>query len=228
MPIIQEMKTNDDGEPEMPKWMDCAWRRIACEKDDCPICGRIKKDRQKHIEKGEDPDSIESAMEDAGNNFKEVLAAIKADAKAHGIEIENIPDNVKDMEEPPAPETYPLYLKLNNWRQDIYKLADESDEASNAWLYSEAGQDLLWYANTLAAKTYRQLSNCWHLERGDEYGDFDYKYTAYVLEECINFLKKALAELSKSDSAFKNKFYLALIYLNELEKEINNTLSINV
>ena len=66
---------------KMPKWMDCAWRRVACEKDSCPICGRINKDRKRHIEAGEDPDDIGMVFEDVGRTFKETLELIKKDAE---------------------------------------------------------------------------------------------------------------------------------------------------
>ncbi|MBU4298954.1 hypothetical protein KJ636_02845 [Patescibacteria group bacterium] len=37
---------------QMPKWMECNWRRVPCGKENCPICGRIKKDRQRLIYSG--------------------------------------------------------------------------------------------------------------------------------------------------------------------------------
>lgn len=198
------------------KWQDCAWRRKACGKDSCPICGRIKKDRQKHIDQGEDPDSIKSVMEDVGGSLQEALAAIKADAKAKGIDITNI----GGIQEPPEPEFFPLYLEVNLWRKNIYKIAEDSDMTSSAWLYSEVGEDLLWYANTLAAKAYRQLCNRWHLENGDNYGDCDYTYTGYAIKESLKILNQALTELGEIDTEFKNKFKLAKLHLNILEDKI--------
>jgi len=198
------------------KWQDCAWRRIACGKDSCPICGRIKKDRQKHIDRGEDPDSIKSVMEDVGGSLREALTAIKADAKAKGFDITNI----DDIKEPPEPELFPLYLEINLWRESIYKLAEDSDLTNSAWLYNEAGEDLLWYANTLAAKTYRQLCNRWHLDNGDDYGDYDYAYTDYAIKECLKILNQALSELGKMETEFKNKFKLAQLHLNILAEKI--------
>jgi len=215
MPLVKIEKI-DSEDFKIPKWMDCSWRRISCGQDDCPICGRIKRDRQKHIDKGEDPDAMSAVMEDVGNNFKEILATIKDDAMMHGIEI----DNIEEIKEPPEPEVYPLYLKLLDWRKDIYRLAEESDETNSAWLYSVAGQDLMWYANTVLIKTYRQLSNRWHLDCGDQYGEADYEYTKYVLEECLKIIKNALRDLSQADSEFSKRFNLALIFFEGLETEI--------
>ena len=200
----------------MPKWMDCAWRRERCQQKDCPICSRIEKDRERHLKRGEDPDTLEAALADVGTQFKEILSTIKADAARHGFKISNI-DNVK---EPPEPHKFPLYNKVFDWRQDIYNTAYESDEVSSSWLYTEAAEDLLWYANTLIAKTYRQLCNRWHIKEGDEYGQEDFDYTRYVLKECFSILKHSLAELTKMDITQKGKFTIALVMLNSLEREI--------
>ena len=154
----------------MPKWMECTWRRVPCGRDDCPICGRIKKDRQRHIEKGEDPDDIKYVLEDAGRNFKEALQMIKRDAERMGIKIANI-DNIK---EPPEPEEFSLYRKVEEWNKKVFKIAKEAELSGNWWIYTETSADLFWYANILLAKVYRQFCNRWHIENGDDYGEFDY------------------------------------------------------
>ena len=208
--------TKTKGEFVMPKWMDCTWRRIPCGRDDCPICGRIKRDRKKHLARGEDPDSMEAALEDVGNNFKEALAMIKKDAKRMGIDISNI----DDIKEPPKPHEFPLYNKINSWRHDIYQMAEQASENLEAWPELEPGLDLFWYANTTLAKTYRQLCNRWHLEQGDEYGEEDYEYTKYVLGECLAILKKSLSKLITMYPGKKGELNLALVMLSGLEREI--------
>jgi hypothetical protein len=80
----------------------------------------------------------------------------------------------------------------------------------------------LWYANTILAKTYRQLCNRWHVARGDDYGREDYLYTQYVLAECFRILHKALRALGGMDIEQKNKFALADYFLTEIEQEIKS------
>lgn len=203
---------------EMPKWMDCSWRRIPCGKNNCPICGRIKKDRQRHIKKGEDPDTMEAALEDISRNFKEVMEVIREDARKHGFDIDNV--KLEEIKEPPRPHEFPIYNKIKNWHHDIYKIADESDATNSAWLFNEEAEDLLWYSNTILAKTYRQLCNTWQMEHGEDYGDEDHKYTRYVLGECLSILKNALAALSRMEIEQKLKLNLALVYLTGIEKDI--------
>lgn len=200
---------------KMPKWMECAWRRVPCGKDNCPICGRIKRDRQRHIEKGEDPDDPKFALEDVGQNFKEALEIIKKDAESKGFDITNI----EKIQEPPEPEEFPFYRKVKEWNKEVFKIGDEAELSGNWWIYTEAAADLFWYANTLLAKVYRQLCNRWHIKNGDDYGKFDYQYTGYVLKECFEILKKSLKEL---DSNYPQRQKLNSIYLNllKLEKEI--------
>jgi len=201
---------------KMPEWMDCTWRRIACGKDNCPICGRIKRDRRRHIEKGEDPDDIKSVLEDVGQSFKETMEMIKRDCKAHGIKLTNI-ENIK---EPPKPEKFPLYKKVGEWNKMVFKLAKEAELSGSWWIYTEAAADLFWYANILLAKVYRQLCNRWHIENGDGYGKFDHQYTGYVLEECLKILKKSLRELVENNQTSRRELNLIYLDLLRLEKKI--------
>ncbi|MDP2940146.1 MAG: hypothetical protein Q8O13_08725 [Candidatus Omnitrophota bacterium] len=216
---FEEIKTKN-GKFKMPKWMDCAWKRVSCEKDSCPICGRIKKDHQKHIERGEDADSIESAFEDIAGNFKETLELIKKDCETKGIELTNV-DNIK---EPPEPEKFPLYNRVNKWRNLVLNLEESLED--DIYYHTEAAADLFWYVNILASKIYRQLTNKWEIKHGDKYGDVDYKYTGCVIKECLKILKKSLRDLSLFN--LEQKVGLMLIHdkLLNLEKEIFKNLTL--
>lgn len=81
-------------------------------------------------------------------------------------------------------------------------------------------QDLFWYTNTICAKTYRQLSNRWHIENGDDYGDFDYQYTDRVLRECFEIIQKALSSLTSISPKDKVKLMFISDELLKLKKEI--------
>ncbi len=205
---------------KMPDWMDCTWRRKACGKDKCKICGKINKNRQTHIMAGQDPDSMESVLEDVGKNFKEALEMIRKDAEARGIDLDNINDFQE--EEPPEPEEFELCRELSKWQSAIHKLAEKAEDSGYKWLETEAATDLLWYKNTLLVKTYRQLCNRWHLDRGDEYGEFDFKYTNHVLKECLDILKKSLARLISAASNRRGEWMILLARLNDLENDILN------
>jgi hypothetical protein len=200
----------------MQAWQECSWRRRACGKMSCPICGRIARDRQKHILAGEDPDDLRAIFEDVGASLGEALTMIKQDALAHGIEISNI----GDIKEPPPPETFPLYNKVREWWQGALEIVDCAEDDGELWLLSEAGQDFSWYISTLLAKTARQLDNRWHISAQDSCGEFDYGYTRYVLFEVIAILKKSLSILIYLDTSQKKQFQLALICLSGLEEEI--------
>lgn len=201
---------------KMPKWMECTWRRVPCGKDDCPICGRIKKDRQKHIERGEDPDDPKFAIEDVGQNLKEALQIIKEDAESKGFDITNI----KDIQEPPQPKEFPLYNKVEEWNKSVRALENTAEASGEFWLHTEEAADLFWYANILMARTYRQLCNKWHIKNGDDYGSFDYQYTAYVLKECLKILKESLKESVKNNRTRAKELNLIYSDLLKLEREI--------
>lgn len=212
MPSDKQNKQAPESEFTMPAWMDCTWRRVPCWQDDCPLCGRIKQDRQKHLDRGEDPDTIEAVLEDAGANLQDALAMIKQDAEEQGIDIENI----DDIQEPPRPEEFKLYKQVKQWTQLVRQLRQEATQAREAWLETEAAADLFWYAGILGAKTYRQLCNRWHLQQGDAYGEEDYKYTQYVLEEILKLIFQALKEL-KSAAVFYRQVQLKKIVDDLLE-----------
>ncbi|PIP17147.1 MAG: hypothetical protein COX44_01480 [Candidatus Portnoybacteria bacterium CG23_combo_of_CG06-09_8_20_14_all_37_13] len=200
---------------QMPRWMECTWRRVPCGKDDCPICGRIKRDRQRHIERGEDPDDIKNTIEDVGQSFKEALEIIKKDAESKGFDITNI----KNIQEPPKPQEFPLYNKIEEWNKSVRTLENMTKALGEFWLHTEEAADLFWYAHILLARTYRQLCNQWHIRNGDDYGKFDHQYTGYVLNECLEILKKSLKELA---SNYSQRQELNSIYSNllKLEKQI--------
>lgn len=201
---------------KMPGFMDCTWRRVACEKFECKICNKIQGDRMRHLAKGEDPDDIKNVFEDVGKSLQEVLVMIKKDAKNLGINIENIDEGT--LCEPPEPEEFPLYKKLKKWQKNVSKLVQDAENQVSALILTEAAADLIWYKNTILVKTYRQLSTRWALNRGEEYGEFDFKYTKYVLGGCLKILKKSLKELSTSTE--KREFKILLKEFIKIEKEI--------
>lgn len=202
---------------KMPKWMECTWRRVACNKMSCKICSRILRDREKHINRGEDPDDIKAVFEDVGNSLSEALKMVKKDAERMSIDITNI----NDIQEPPKPDEFPFYREAKKWHAIIHEITKSAETSSSLWVHTEAAADLFWYHHTLLAKIYRQLCNRWHIENGDEYGDFDYEYTQYVLDECVKILQKSITELSLLQSEQKGELMLALSKLKNLEKQIS-------
>jgi len=203
---------------EMPKWMECGWRRVGCGKDDCPLCGRIKRDRQKCIVKGEDPDGWKSVFEDVNHNLKEALVMIKKDAESKGFDITNI----DDIKEPPEPEEFALYNEADKWRNLIYAILEDAAETGELWIDTEAGRDLSWYNSVLLGKIYRQLSNRWEMENGDAYGEFDYDYTKKIISESLKMLERSFAELIPYDTGQKINLMLAQSQLLGLQKKILN------
>ncbi|MFH1192921.1 MAG: hypothetical protein V1656_01225 [Candidatus Jorgensenbacteria bacterium] len=218
MPIIGEIKPGKDGKFEMPKWMECSWRRIPCNQKDCPLCGRIMRDRSAHVDRGEDPDDMKSVFEDVGTSLGEALEMIRQDAERMGIDITNI-DNIP---EPPEPEQFPLYIKVSQWLEDVGSVLEAAATSGSLWPETEAAANVAWYRSILTSKTYRQLTNRWEMEHGDAYGDMDYAYTNYVLKECLKILKSSLEYLSLLNSEEKGELMLVLAKLQHLEKQILN------
>lgn len=206
----------------VPKWWECGWRRVPCNKKNCRVCGRIIKDHQRHIEKGENPDSWESVSEDIRNSFEETTELIKEEVEEMGLdwsEVRSV-DSGLQKEEMPNPRQFPVYRKATRWRNKIYQIAGIASEDDELWLESEMAADLMWYKNTLVSKIFRQLTNRWDLARGDRSARVDYFYTRYVLGECLVILKRSLKTLSLLQSNQKAELMLTFSSLQKLEQEI--------
>lgn len=100
------------------------------------------------------------------------------------------------------------------------KIFDDARQEGSLWLATEAATDIGWYMHTIQVKTYRQLCNRWHLDRGDDASEVDYVYTGYVLRECIGIVIKALQQLALRDSPEKGKLILVLKDFLSLSRKI--------
>lgn len=195
-----------------PKWMDCVWRRISCGRDICPICGEIKKADLRR----KNNNNIKIVLEDMSKSLKKVLNQIKKDAKKMGIDIVNL----EKIGDPPEPDKFLLYLKIKDWRDKMMSAIHKAEQIHEIWIYTEAFQDLIWYINLLPVKVYRQLCNKWHIANNNDYGDYDYEYTKYVLKECSKIIKKSLGTVMTFDSLEKEILVINAAMLMSLEKEI--------
>ena len=179
------------SEKEVTDWLDCTWKRTPCGSSSCPICSRISRDRARAIRKGLDPDSPEAAFESVSADMAEAFMQIKAHAEAEGIDITNL----SNVEELPSVKEFPLACEAEEWFVRIHKHLEKEIEREAVWLRTESAADLLWYLGTLTTKVYRQCCNRWHIDRGDDYGVFDYNYTAGVLREVCKTIRDSFEKL---------------------------------
>ncbi len=205
-----------DGKPTMPKWLECTWKRVPCGKDECPICGRMNRDRKKHLERGEDPEDAHSLFEDMSSAFREAMTMMKKEMEMRGVVL----SDKEEIELPPKPKHFPVYRKVGEWREFVMGIARVAEEEQCLWLATEAAADLFWYANTLTAKVYRQLCNSWQLTHGEQYGDFDHQYTKEVLSTVLRIVEKSLGELALLGSEQKGELILARAKFESFKHEI--------
>ncbi len=199
----------------IPEWWDCQWRREPCSQPSCPFCGRLMKQRFKHQFKGEDPDSLESALQDVEDSFAETRMMIAEDADKLGIDLNNIPD--EEYESPPGPLEFHLEKKYHEWLARLHHFAMRTP---GEWLETEAGLDLMWYAPLISAKIYRSLCSRWRVRRGQSEDDLDYDYTKYVIENCVAILKTSFEALIGMHLHELNGLIDLYHQLLNLEKEI--------
>ena len=101
------------------------------------------------------------------------------------------------LPQPPEPDQFGLYNDLLDWYDDVMDFFHDAYSDGMVWVKTDAAADVIWYASTLLAKTYRQLTTRWEFEYAkDLANDIDYIYTRYVLEECLTILRRSLKELA--------------------------------
>ena len=214
---------NPKGETfDMPAWQDCGWLRITCEQESCPMCGRQKKHRQKCLNRGLDPDSIEAAMDCVQETFSEVHDMLRTDAARFGVDLNNLED-VKETE-PPSMESYKICAKVMAWRDAVYNLFGEAESWGDGWQKTEPGQDLGWYANLLPVKLHRALSARREMNNNDSDAWVDYIYTKYAVEEILKILKNSLVSLRGESNCRQMNFMFLQSELAEAAKEIEKEL----
>lgn len=203
---------------DMPAWMDCTWKRVSCGRDDCPMCGRINRDYDRHVENGEDPDDPQVMMEDVADALRETMVMIKKHAAEMDIDFSIIDD--VEYDQPPSPKTFLLYRSVMAWSEDLNKSINEAELNGAYWPYTEEAEDLNWYKNTLCSKVYRQLCNRWRMDRGEEFASVDYEYTHRVLHECCWLLCRALIKIASPEDPLRQTAATLLQRLNQLEEKI--------
>ncbi len=202
---------------EAPAWLDCTWRRFGCQKKECPVCSRVQKHRSEHMIHGDDPMAVELALADLRDSFKSAFGHIGRHLKKLGIKA-----NMPKLQDPPTPPKFPLMEEVGAWVRGVYGVEEVARENGALWLGTEAAADLFWYANMLGAKVYGRLCGKWYMERGADYGEFDYRYSKKVIDEILGILHRSLHELSLLYATEKGELILAAGELRGLEAKIKN------
>lgn len=207
----------------MPDWQDCTWKRRGCGRDDCRICGKMKKQRERHMANGRDPDSAEAMMMDMEANLKETCAMIERAAKRDGFDVEKAMkefDKDAALAKEPKAEDYPLCVEAMEWAKSARNIFSVGVGEDESWWYSDASHDVMHYSNTLGAKIFRQSTSRDELETGDAYTDVDYLYTKYALEFTMAKLKESLTALMNKVMGKRVEIMIALAALSEIEPKV--------
>jgi len=202
--------------PVIPKWMDCTWKRMPCGNQDCPICGQDDDSSEAGPKFGSAGD-IDSVLEDVVSDLRDTYSDVQDFAARQGVSARK----KEQSRQAPQPEDFPLYNQLKMWRDDTLAVAEQAADDGSFWPATDPGQDLLWYANVLLGKVYRQLCSRWYMDEGEDYEPVDYDYTGHVLVECMAYIKTSLQDLIGLDVAEKDKLNLILLYFPVLEKKIS-------
>lgn len=212
---IYEMERGDNAPPKMPMWLDCAWKRLPCGKADCPVCGRLASHRAEHLDHGDDPQAVEEILNETRGSLEDSFNNLVKHMKHIGI---GVP--ISKIKNPPPPSAFPLAREVAAWTESIHSTDWLARDNGALWPEMAAAADMLWYASMLQAKVYKQLCNKWYLDKGIQYGAFDYEYTKSVISQILNILQKSLQELGLLRIDEKGELLLAASALARLEEKI--------
>ena len=192
----------------VPKWWECAWRRNPCRLRTCRFCKMMWANEAKFT------DAVTSSVGELMRDDE--LSEEKGRISPHDIVLDNDTTEITDEEweefqanEPPEPETFPMYRRLMSWLDPIAKYTFVKEEQKEPWRTTEAYKDLLWYSMLLPSKVYRQLSTKWEVSRNrddeyeQEFGKLETAYTGYVIRQCVRFTEEVLIELSELHAPFQ-------------------------
>jgi hypothetical protein len=211
----QPNASRQENPVEVPKWMDCTWKRLPCGESDCPICSREIPLSGSPREADKD---VSGFLDDVLSDLAGHYSGIKDQAARQGI---GKASGAAELQ-PPQPSQFLLYNRLQVLRDDLLSVAEEAADSGSFWPATEPGQDLLWYANVLLGKTYRQLCNAWYVEQGHNNDKVDQRYTSHVLLECLSYIRSSLEELVELEVEESNTLELIRLYLPGVQQEILN------
>lgn len=207
------------GNFKVPDWWDCQWRRTPCSRKDCKLCAPQAARRQAAA--GEGADALGVVMRDVNESMRRTMDLLKAEAAESGIDLDSLDDGVAGLPAVPEPDQFELYNDLLDWYDDLMDVFHDAYSEEIAWAATDAAADVTWYASTLLAKTYRQLTTRWEFENAkDLASDVDYIYTHYVLEECLRILRRSLRELAFLPTDDQRTLRTAEILLAQFEPQL--------
>lgn len=204
------------GKFRVPDWWDCQWRRTACGSDGCAFCNAVGTRRHLAVEGDTDPIHVLASVD---NPIQDAMAYLAAEMDAEGWQEGAVND--ADATQPPEPSQFGLYNELLEWYDDVMDIVHDAYSDEISWAQTDAAADVTWYASTLLAKAYRQLTTRWEFENAKDLAtDIDYIYTRYVLGECLRIVRRALKELAFLPSPDQRSLRTAEILLAQFEMRV--------
>lgn len=192
------------------------------------MCGKLQKQRDRHIAAGEDPDDPRLVFADVAESLEEAKVMLEKGMKKFGLDpaklkAEVMEDGGVEYEIPAsALKLHPLQKQTFDFIEATHEIFHGAMETESLWIETEAADDLNWYPPIVAAKLSRQLDNLDELAKiGDEKGaEIDCVYTCYALTESLRILEASLRELAGYASPQKGELSLALAKLLALKKQL--------
>lgn len=209
-----------------------------CERCDfalkCRVYDETERARRRHIERGEDPDSVDSAIHDVGRSFAKVHRMLERFAKREGLNLEDLakPDPAETVRRKrrPASGDKPLIQAADQFMDGCRKLLDRmrptfdestddvnrrggfmdvADEADTLRHVRECFDVLCWDHTLIAVKIRRALSSLRQADREDDADlrrthTFDSAGSAAVVLRSLRRSQAALQAIYEWDESLRD------------------------
>jgi len=202
---VQKKNTREQKRAiSLPQWLDCTWRRVPCNKKQCPVCSLLTAEEQKLIARGEGEEFVCDVLDDLRYSIAEsFLSVVDSSARGHRTAAHERRAFAKR-----SPRRFPLYRTLDRWHEELHDLFSDGDDAESFWVQTADAADVDWYMHILLDFTHRQLL---YLEKNSAQAlrsSVPVAYTRYVIDATAQLVAEGLNRLALLDSTEKGVLIL--------------------
>lgn len=162
----------------------------------CKICKEDLKRKEFYKKLGVDPYDWKYVFKDMRDDLAKVHKMLEKEAKRLGIDL----DNLEDIEEPPGPETYPIFKLVKKYGDQVEKIIKNLQVIpinADLNLVMKTVDVLSHSRHYIIAKIGRSLSSRWEGEKDPRDDLNDSKTSALFAYVAIERNSRALLALSK-------------------------------
>jgi hypothetical protein len=202
----------------VPNWISCTWLRNPCGKKACPVCSLLDEEREKMLNRGESVEFVFDVIDDLRYGVAEAFLSIieQGQRMKAGRMHSRLARNKR------SPSSFKAYKDLDRWHEDLHSVFEDGENQASFWVETADSADLDWYTHIALDYLHRQIMYRFLPKAESLEGTTAWKYTKFVLEQCIDKIKTALNRLALLDSSEKGSLMMLAGRFSLIEKEMKD------